>query len=69
MDNSTKKAVFQLKLDGTFDAIIRHAFMHGYVGGHKFGKHFGNLLPSDIEKAFVEYKEVIENDMKGQKPT
>ena len=65
MDKATKKAIFQLKLDGTFDALVKHAYSYGFVSGHKFGKHFGNLEPGDIEEAFVDYKKKLEEDMKG----
>lgn len=65
MDKATKKAIFQLKLDGTFDALVKHAYSHGFVSGHKFGKHFGNLESGDIEEAFVDYKKKLEEDMKG----
>ena len=68
-----KKTIFQLKLDGTYDSIIRHAYMMGYVQGHKFGKTMGNIIPSDLEKAFDEYEKeyqsVLYADEEGQKPT
>jgi hypothetical protein len=56
-----KKHIFQLKLDGSYDAIVRHAYMVGYAQGHKKGAETMRnqkralLMHSDLEDAFAEY--------------
>ncbi len=67
--DSIKKAVFQLKLSGALDLIVEHAYAHGFVQGHEFGKTMGQVIPADLEEALREYKKILEKDMKGEKPT
>lgn len=67
--DNLKKAIFQLKLSGAWDIILRHAYMNGYIDGHQFGKTMGTVLPSDLEAAYKEYQEILEEDIEGQKPT
>ena len=58
--DNIKKAAFQLKLSGPFDVIVEHAFAHGFMGGHEFGKMMGQVIPADLEEALKEYKRIYE---------
>lgn len=64
-----RKSIFKLKLDGTHDTILRMVYMMGYVEGHEFGKLMGNLIADDLEKAYVEFADWLDNQCKGEKPT
>lgn len=60
-----KKSIFQLKLKGELDVIVEHAFIHGFMSGHEFGKMMGQVIPADLEEALEEYKKVLEEDIRG----
>ena len=68
MSEINKKAIFQLKLTGAYDALLQYTFMKGYVDGLKrtAGK---SVQPSDIEAAYVKFSAELEKDLKSEKPT
>ena len=68
MYGSVKKTIFRMKLDGTYDPVLRQAYMMGYIEGHEFGQTMGTIVPSDLEKAYDEYKYWLEAQI-GEKPT
>ena len=52
-------------LKGELDVIVEHAFIHGFMSGHEFGKMMGQVIPADLEEALEEYKKVLEEDIRG----
>ncbi len=69
MKNRTvMKALFVLKMTGAFDAIVKHAYTHGFVNGLEQSKvplNGANVMDV-IEENLKDYKEQLERDMAGK---
>ena len=62
-----KKSLFRLKLDGTYEPVLRMAYMMGYVNGHNFGS--GNLSAATMDEEFDHFKRWLDEQCRDEKPT